>query len=353
MANWYCGREAAKRASSIWGIEHNPIIARAIESASRDFDRQTRRFFIPKTETRLYRWPPRAPGPSSILWLDQDLISVTTLQSEAQNASPTTIASSDYFLEPNNDGPPYHRVEIDLSSTAAFQSGDTPQRSISVVGDWGYSADTKTGGTVSSGLSSDAAATEFVCSDGSLIDVGDTILVDSERLFVVEKTGAALGSKLIDGALAQNKAEVAITLDASPGVLAGEVMRIDSELMFIQSISGTTATVIRAYDGSVLAAHSNDTAIHIFRTLTVERAANGSTAATHADSAAISVYEPPFNIAEVCMGRAIASYHQQQSGWGRTIGPAEGALEFRGITLNQRWHDVVEEYRRSSGPRAI
>jgi hypothetical protein len=353
VANWYCGREAAKRASSIWGVEHNPIIARAIESASRDFDRQTRRFFIPKTETRLYRWPPRQPGPSTTLWLDQDLISVTTLQSEAQNASPTTIASSDFFLEPNNQGPPYHRVEIDLSSTAAFQSGDTPQRSISVVGDWGYSADTKSAGTVASGLASDAAATELVCSDGSLVDVGSTILIESERLFITEKAGAALGSKLIDGALVQNKAEVAITLDSSPGVLAGEVMRLDSELMLIQSISGTTATVIRAYDGSVLATHSDDTAIHIFRTLTVERGANGSTAATHANSTAISIYEPPFNISEVCMGRAIASYHQQQAGWGRTIGPGEAALEFRGISLNQRWDDVVTEYRRYSGPRAI
>ena len=52
-------------------------IDRAIESASDRIELWTRRFFIPRTETRLYRWPGREQGPGPKLWLDQDLISIT------------------------------------------------------------------------------------------------------------------------------------------------------------------------------------------------------------------------------------------------------------------------------------
>ena len=148
MTNWYTGLRAVKTAIGINGVEKDLQIGRMIESASRDIDDLTRTYFIPKTETRLYRWPQWQPSRSTILWLDQNLISVSTLQTKAQDTSPITISSSDYFLEPVNTGPPYDRIEIDLSSTAAFESGDTPQRSISVAGDFGFRSTTKSAGTV-------------------------------------------------------------------------------------------------------------------------------------------------------------------------------------------------------------
>ena len=167
MSNWYATREAVKRAGKINGVLSDVQIDRIIESVSRQLDLSTRRFFLPRTETRLYRWPPAQTSLLTVLWLDQDLLSVTTLKSEAQNATPTTISSSDFFLEPNNQGPPYDRIEIDLSSTAAYQSGDTPQRSISVAGSWGYTNSTRSGGTVASGLDSDSTATTMVCSNAT------------------------------------------------------------------------------------------------------------------------------------------------------------------------------------------
>ena len=74
----------------------------------------------------------------------------------------TAHAMRDFFLEDNNLGPPYYRIEIDLSSTSSFESGDTPQRSISVLGRWGYEEDTESVGTVASGLSSGTTATTMV-----------------------------------------------------------------------------------------------------------------------------------------------------------------------------------------------
>ena len=345
MPNWYTSREAVKRAIRSNGNENDASIDRLIESASRDVEQLTKRRFIPKTQTRLYRWPSRwAVGDT--LWLDEDLISVSTLQSEAQNSSPTTISSSDYFLEPVNTAPPYNRIEIDISSDASFSSGDTPQRSISVAGSWGFSNDTESVGTVASGLAADATATSMVASNGSQIsgiNVGDTLLIESEQLFVSEKTSAALNSILTDGVLTASKSEN-VTVDSGHGIVAGEVILIDSEEMFVR-VAGTTAlTVERAYNGTTLAAHTNNTAVHIFRTLTVTRGVNGTTGATHANSTAISVYRAPGPIRQLVTAMAIAGYTQESAAYGRVLGAGEGATNVTGRDLDSLAERVRSEY---------
>uniref|UniRef100_A0A6M3XQC0 Putative tail protein n=1 Tax=viral metagenome TaxID=1070528 RepID=A0A6M3XQC0_9ZZZZ len=350
MANWLTTREAVKRTGSINGDSQDAIIDRIIEAQSRQIDRVTRRFFIPRTETRLYRWPPILSfgrySRSIVLWLDQDLLSVTTLQTKAQDASPTTIAATDYFTEPNNLGPPYDRIEIDQSSDAAWESGDTPQRSISVTGSWGYGNDTRSAGTVSSGLASDAAATSMVCSDSSLIGVGNTLLIGTEQIFVKDKINAALAAILIDGALTATQSQVTVTVDTGHGLVAGEVIMVGSERMYIEAVSTNDLTVVRAYDGSVLAAHANDTTVHVFRTLTIERGINGTTAAVHANAAAISVYEPPFDIVDWCVAEVLAAYAQHSAHWGRVAGTGEGAREFATRSLGGVRKDMIGRYQR-------
>jgi len=347
MPNWYTTRESVKRAIRINGSEHNEAVDRLIEAASRDVDNLTHRFFIPKTQTRTFRWS-GVYGKGDVLWMDTDLISVTTLQTKAQDSSPTTISSSDYFLEPNNFAPPYNRIEIDISSNASFESGDTSQRSISVNGSWGFSNDTASVGTVTSGLAADATATSMVCSNGSLsngINVGDTLLIESEQLFVSEKTSAALNSILIDGVLTASKSEN-VTVDSGHGIVAGEVILVDSEEMFVR-VAGTTAlTVERAFNGTTLAAHTNNTAVHIFRTLTVERGVNGTTAATHANATAISTYRAPAPIRALTAAMAIASYTQESGAYGRTIGAGDAATNVTGTDLSSLTERVTSSYAR-------
>lgn len=345
MASLYCTREQVKRAGNINGSSFDSRIDRIIEGVSRDFDKATRRFFIPKTETRTYRWPPHQPSRSYILWLDQGLISVTTLQAKAQDSSPTTISSSDFFLEPANTGPPYNRIEIDLSSTSAFEAGDTSQRSISVAGLWGYGNDTRSAGTVASGLDSSASATSFVCSDGSLIDAGHSLLIESEQIFVTERTNAQVATETITSDVAANAATVTIPVDTGSNFNVGEVILINSERMLIESISSNDLTVIRAYDGSTLAAHSSADEVHAFRTLTIERGVNGTTAATHADSTAISVYEPPFDVVSYCVADSLARFAQESAQWGRQVGTGEGAVEFNGRNLDLMRRRTVNFYK--------
>lgn len=337
MANWYTTREAVKTAARVNGVGVNAIIDNAIKGRSLEIDQVMRRFFIPRTETRYYEWPPRLAfarrSRATVLNLDQDLISITTLQTQAQDSSPTTISSSDYFLEPNNQGPPYDRVEINTSSTAALAAGDTSQRSLSVLGLWGYSNDTRAAGTVVSGLAGSSSATSMVVSDGSLVDVGSTLIIDSEQIFVTERSAAALDSVLIDGALAASLSEVSITVDSGHGIGDGETIMVDSEKMSVTSSTATVLTVTRAHDGTAVAAHSDDTAIQVFRTLTIVRGVNGTTAATHANSTAITVSVPPANISELCLAETLAMVAQHTSSWGRNVGTGEGSREFLGRNL--------------------
>jgi Holliday junction resolvasome RuvABC endonuclease subunit len=348
MPNWYTTRDSLKRAVRSNGNENDEALDRLIEAASRDVDNATHRWFIPKTQTRLFRWPGRY-GLGDLLWLDADLISVTTLQTKAQDSSPTTIASSDYFLEPANTAPPYSRIEIDISSNAAFESGDTSQRSISVAGSWGFSNDTVSVGTVSSGLASDSTATSMVCSNGSMVSgvaVGDTLLIESEQLFVTEKTAAALASILINGARTADKSENLIVDGGTHGISVGEVIRVDSEEMFVRGTTSTTVTVERAYNGTTLAAHNNDTAVHIFRTLTVTRGVNGTTAATHANSTAVSAYRAPAPIRELTQAIAIAAFTQEAAAWGRSIGAGDAGIEMTGRELGALMQRITEQYLR-------
>lgn len=353
MSNWYTSREAIKRSVPVLGNDRNQQIDRLIETKSREVDRETNRpdgAFYPVTETRLYRWPQPGLYDARRLWLDQSLIAVTTLQTQAQNTSPTTIASSDFFLEPNNSGPPFNRIEIDLSSTAAFEAGDTPQRSISVAGRWGFKEPTLSAGAVASGLSSSASDTAMVCSDGSLIDVGSTVLIESESVFISGRSFAALASILVNdgtGPLA-DMADTTIVVDGGTHAINdGELIRIDDEVMYVVSTTTTVLTVARAYDGTALATHANDTAIHIQRTLTIERGANGTTASTHADDTAISLYEVPFPIKSLVTQEVVAAYHQEQSGMGRVIGAGDQQREWSGDSLHMARKSVYGAYRRT------
>jgi len=343
MPNWYVSLESIKNSAGIRGVDLHSQVGSVIEDKSEEVREHTRRIFIPRTQTRVYRWTQREGVRSWVLDLDEDLLSVTTLQTKAQDSSPTTIASSDFFLEPANEDR-FHSIEIDLSSDAAFEAGVSSQRTISVAGSWGYSNTTKGAGTVDDSGGISASDTTLVVSNASLIDVGDTLLIESEQIFVSDRDFAALGSVLInDASVTADLADNVITLDPSHGVLKGEVMRLDSEKMLVESISTNDATVIRAYDGSVLATHANDTAVHINRTLTIERGVNGTTAATHADTTAISKYVVPARIRELVKAEVIFHLQQDRSAWARVIGTEGNEQQVTAAGIN-RLRDSVEEF---------
>jgi hypothetical protein len=116
--------------------------------------------------------------------------------------------------------------------------------------------------------------------------------------------------------------------------------------MLVEDIASNNLTVERAYDGTVLAAHSGALDVYAYRTLTVVRGVNGTTAATHADATAISRYVPPEDVRNYVRAKAIHYLTQGRAGWTGQLGGGEAVIEARGALLRQLEECVVKNHKR-------
>jgi len=341
LANWYITREKFKRALNVNDATRDPIIDLYIESASREFDRLTDQWFIPKTQTRSYSWPQPGIERPYVLELDAPLISVSALTKDDDDV--TAIASTDYFLEPTNSGPPYHWVEIDLSSTAFYSSKNTHQRGIRVTGSWAYGNDTIAAGALAE--ADDGSETVLDVTDASLIDVGDTILIGSEQMFVSGRATLDTTANL-NGALTATKSQTTVTVTDGTQIKNGETIEVDSERMLVTSISSNDLTVVRSQDGTVLAAHDDAKDVYAFRSLTITRGANSTTAAAHDTATAITKYQPPARVQTAVLDRALLDYSASLAGNTGQAGGGGGGRVIDAAQAEKQWLKVVVEYKR-------
>jgi hypothetical protein len=344
---WYATRDEVMRALDFKdSARMSGQVDRAIESASRSIEGLLRRKFYPQVATRYKDWPNRQYARPWRLWLDQDeLISVTTLTSGG-----TAVAASDFFLEPANSGPPYTHIEIDLDSSAAFSAGDTHQRSVQIVGVFGYSAEDEPAGALAEAL--DASETAVDVTNSALIGVGHIIKVESERMLVTGKSMLDT-TQNTGGALTASTSDVTVAVTTGTAYAVDEIILVNSERMLIVDIAGNNLTVKRAWDGTVLAAHGSGSDIYAPRTLTVTRGALGTTAATHADTTAITRHAVPGLVRELCVAEAINSIQQETSGYARTVGEGENSREASGRGLREIRNDALAAYGRRARKRAV
>lgn len=328
---FYCTRESVQDAFDIREAAHRSTqIDEAIASASDDIDGWLNRHkhgLAPRNATRLFPWPARNYAPAWKLWLDEnELISVTTL-----TAGGTAIAASDFFLEPVNSGPPFTHIELDLDSNASFTNTGTAQRAIQVVGVWGINNDQKAAGALENAIANVTTTTVDV-TRSDLVGVGSVMTVDSERMLV---TGKGTLDSTQNLASAMNALKNDQTVDVTDGTLffVGEQVLIDSERMRITEISGNNLTVVRAYDGSTLAAHSTGADVFVYRRLTVERGALGTTAASHADAASVTVWDVPSLVRDLCKGEAITRLEQEFSAYGSRVYSDEAERDSSGTEV--------------------
>lgn len=73
------------------------------------------------------------------LYLDEDLASITSVVTNADADSPTTLtANTDYITHPRNRTP-YHAIEITTSSSYDWTYSDDPTSGVTVTGKWAWS----------------------------------------------------------------------------------------------------------------------------------------------------------------------------------------------------------------------
>ena len=346
MGVWYATREQLKSALDFKETaRNNGQMDRALESSSRSVEKEFHRpNFYPLSATRTFDWPRQYARPWR-LWLNQhELISATTV-----TAGGVTISSADYLLRPD-DGPPFTHVELDLSSSATFSGGSTHQRAISIVGVFGYANDETPAGALAEGL--DASETGVDGTNAAAIGVGDLIRCESERMIVTGRQSLDTGQNIGANLAALNTA-TSVTVSDGTGYTVGEVILVDSEKMLVVDIASNTLIVRRAWDGTVLAAHTTGADVFADRTLTVTRGAAGTTAATHDTATALTRYVPPGPVTQYTLALAINQILQESAGYARTIGSAENEREAAGRGLRSARAEAWIGYGRKSRIRGV
>lgn len=347
----YCTRENVKRALDQGEVARNNInIDRCIESASRSAEGLCHRIFYPRVATKFFNWPNDQDAVSWRLWLDEnDLISITTLTSGG-----STISSSNYFLEPNTTGPPFTRLEVSLSSSAAFGGGSTHQRDITIAGLWGWSDDHITTGVTVEALDASETGIDVDAATSAAVGVGSLLKIESERLLVKDRVQLDTGQNVGGAGLTNSKGDTALTVADGTQFAVNEVLTIDSERVLVTDIAGNVLTIERAFDGSNSAAHTTSADIYAPRTLTVERGANGSTAATHSSGASVQMWKIPPLVRQYALAEAIHELMQEQTGWFRTMSASAifGGTARRAATIEALIDLRVEQMYRKHGRKA-
>jgi len=233
MPHAYIGLTSLKAAGAlnITGTASDGRLLQLLEAIADAIDDYAGRTFHPRVETKYFS----GNGKASML-LPDDLISVTSLKEDDTllgTGYATTWATTDYVLapydaQPTNSNPertsPYTKIEVDRRNQGTKHSLGRGQRRFELAGKWGWSESQKTtGATTSEEL--DISETAIDVSSGAAFEVGQTILVESEQ-------------------------------------------------MYITGISSNTLTVIRAVNGTTAATHATAKAITILQYLNQIREAS-------------------------------------------------------------------------------
>lgn len=158
--------------------DHDAELKRLIQSASRWFEKacgygSVIRAFIPYREVKLFDYEYE-----DFLYLPDDLLQVYTLT----NGDGSVMAAGSYFLYPANTKPA-RWIEPSTEHDSFSYSG-TMQQAIALDGLWGFSNSYRSSGDTVQSDPLSSSATSLVVTNGTNFDIGMTILIESEYLFV-------------------------------------------------------------------------------------------------------------------------------------------------------------------------
>lgn len=188
------------------------VITNLLTQASRYLDRETKRQYYPSAETRLYDIPFDRD-----LLLDNDLLSVTAFT----NGDALAISSGNYLLKGNR--PPYWCISLRDISTVGWttSAAGSTEQVLSLAGVWGYHNDYTARGWAQVGT---------------------------------------LGAAITD------TTTLAFTASGGHSIVAGNILKVDSEFYNVASVATNTITPTKRGDNeSTAATHSNGTAIYAWQ----------------------------------------------------------------------------------------
>lgn len=325
----YCTREEVLQALDVKRSAYSKIqVDRAICAGTDAVEALTQRKFYPFDTTRKWDWPNFQYSYPWRVWLDQYELAApaTSIVSGTFLPSPIVIPINNVIFHPFNEGPPFTRIELRRDLNSAFGNNTTPQLDIAITGTFGYWTRTRPAGSLAAPAGSGDLT--ITASDSVSIGVGDVVIIDSERMIVTD-------SRFVDTTISYSGLSQASAADNMVMVpdgtkfAEGEVIQIDAESMLILSILGNTLVVKRAFDGSILAAHTGST-IYARRLLSVLRGQLGTTAASHLNNAAIVVSDVPSLARQLAIAEAVVWLTQEPNAYGGAASPQKAITVARG-----------------------
>jgi len=241
--NSYASLSELKSILGITSTTDDVPMRKILESASRYIENELHRRFYSTSETKYF-------DGAVTLWIP-DLLSITTLKTDedGDGTFENTFATTDYILyggglEDSLNLFPRTRIEISVDGDySSFASG--VKKGVQIAGVWGYGDGT--------------SATPYV--------------TDTTLSAAITTTTATT-----------------CTVTSATNLSAAMTILIDSEQLYITSISSST--------------------------LTVERGVNGTTAATHLNTAQIYYYRYPRDIMQACLDLGSALYEMRNKNKG-------------------------------------
>jgi hypothetical protein len=182
VTNWYASLADLKSRVGIADTLDDAVLKSVLESISREIDQWTGRRFYVETRTRTYR-----ARQSGCLVVD-DLLSVTSLKTDVSGDRDYTDvwAVTDYDLRPDNapyESPPQPYWQLCRAPGGDFTFPTWLDRGVQIVGKWGYYEVLETS-TATLAEDLDTSETAVDVSSGAVLEVGQTILIDSEQFFI-------------------------------------------------------------------------------------------------------------------------------------------------------------------------
>jgi len=199
-----------------WDTDEAPMV-RVLGSASRRIDTYIGRSFGIRTEThsydlgkgslrddRLFRgsgngadglpdyWSSNLSGAGVVMLADW-LATATTVTAYGQTArtSSTVLTEgigNDFLLEPYNRSPKT-LMKLEEDTTDSLYGG---QQTLTILGQWGWQTDTASASALNAAISSTTATAVTLTSGSHPVYAGDTIIIDTEQMYVSTKNGVTL-----------------------------------------------------------------------------------------------------------------------------------------------------------------
>lgn len=231
-------------ALNISGTAYDARLRRLAENVSRQIDRYCNRVYYFFTATRTF------DGDGSTELFVPDLVSVTSLKEDSNDDGTfdKTWGGSDYILYPLNAQPtaewgrPYSRIQVSLKTGGTQDVFLGAQKNYEIVATWGYRQYTEDSGR--NGTLADGTATSMTL-DGSAsaLEVGQTILIGTEQVYVTATAGtAATVIRAVNGSTGTAHTNVDCDITKYPGPVE-EAAFIQTARLWRRKDSGFAQTV--------------------------------------------------------------------------------------------------------------